>query len=80
MLMDKTIPSDDGKRRLDHFDQMRIMRDIIDQKKGQWKERFPFGVKVIYCAPRSIPLERMQIELSDCIKLKLEFPDLICGM
>lgn len=84
MLMDKTIPSDDGKAQLDHKDQMNIICEEVRKKKkelsdkGQ-KDKFPFGLKIIYCTPRSIPKDRMETELADCIRLKQQFPDLICG-
>ncbi|KAK4546970.1 hypothetical protein LTR36_001702 [Oleoguttula mirabilis] len=84
MLLDKTIPSDDGTRQLDHKDQMNIICEEVQNKHKELEkagdlDKFPFGVKIIYCTPRSIPKQRMQIELQDCIKLKLQFPDLICG-
>lgn len=84
MLMDKTIPSDDGESALDHSAQMALILDEIRnyqdrlRAKGQI-DKFPFGLKIIYCTPRSIPKEWMQREMQDCIKLKLEFPELICG-
>ncbi|RMY42863.1 hypothetical protein D0863_16343, partial [Hortaea werneckii] len=84
MLMDKTIPSDDGLRQLDHSAQMKIICEEVKRKTKKLEDRgeldkFPFGLKIIYCTPRSIPKARMQTELEDCIKLKQEFPDLICG-
>ncbi|RMY51465.1 hypothetical protein D0865_06329 [Hortaea werneckii] len=84
MLMDKTIPSDDGLRQLDHSAQMKIICEEVKRKTKELEDRgeldkFPFGLKIIYCTPRSIPKARMQTELLDCIKLKQEFPDLICG-
>lgn len=84
MLLDKSIPSDDGKRKLDHAWQMRTILEQVELKKMQLSEegrleKFPFGLKIIYCAPRSIPKKMMQTEIQDCIKLKLQFPDLICG-
>ena len=84
MLMDKTIPSDDGDSQLDHVAQMRLISEELEKKQIQLKEagqlhKFPFGFKIIYCTPRSIPKEWMQREIQDCIKLKLQFPDLICG-
>lgn len=84
MLLDKALPSDDGLRMLGHSEQMRIICEEVRKKqehlqaKGQL-DKFPFGVKIIYCTPRSIPRQRMQSELEDCLKLKTEFPDLICG-
>ncbi|KAK3617249.1 hypothetical protein LTR22_026797 [Elasticomyces elasticus] len=84
MLMDKSIPSDDGTRQLDHSAQMTILCEEVHKKKDALEksnrlDRFPFGLKIIYCTPRSIPKSRMQTELHDCIKLKQQFPDLICG-
>lgn len=84
MLLDKSMPSNDGLRKIDHREQMQIICDEVAKKRRELEarnelEKFPFGLKIIYCTPRSIPLARMKSELADCIKLKLEFPDLICG-
>ena len=84
MLMDKSIRTDDGLGNVDHETQMRIILDEVEKKKSQLRSRgeghiFPFGIKIIYSTPRSIPKDRMRRELHDCIKLKLQFPDLICG-
>ncbi|KAK0337527.1 hypothetical protein LTR02_016329 [Friedmanniomyces endolithicus] len=84
MLMDKSIPSDDGTRKLDLKDQMTIICEEVQKKRDAMEkqgelDRFPFGLKIIYCTPRSIPKPKMQSELNDCIQLKLQFPDLICG-
>lgn len=84
MLMDKSIPSDDGARRLFHQDQMNILLDVVQKKQDQLRakgelDKFPFGMKIIYCAPRSIPKTMMQQEIKDCIKLHLQYPKLICG-
>lgn len=84
MLLDKTLPSDDGTRMLGHSEQMRIICEEVQNKQNELRDKgevdkFPFGVKVIYCTPRSIPRKRMQSEFGDCLKLKTEFPELICG-
>lgn len=84
MLMDKTIPSDDGEGALDHNAQMRLILEEVEKKQIELKkagqlDKFPFGLKIIYCTPRSIPKEWMRREIQDCIKLKLAFPNLICG-
>ncbi|KAK6431572.1 hypothetical protein LTR95_012267 [Oleoguttula sp. CCFEE 5521] len=86
MMLDKTIPTDDGLGYLDHKAQMHIILEVIKEKQVQLKsagklDRFPFGMKIIYCTPRSIPRERMKLELEDCIKLALQFREqkLICG-
>ncbi|KAF1815202.1 Metallo-dependent hydrolase, partial [Eremomyces bilateralis CBS 781.70] len=84
MLLDKSIPSDDGMRKLDHEAQMNIILEEVQikqvelEREGRLKE-FPFGVKIIYSTPRSIPKAMMKREMQDCISLKLKFPDLICG-
>lgn len=84
MLLDKTIPSDDGTQHLNHQAQMQIIVEEMDKKRAELEaegqlDKFPFGLKIIYCTPRSIPRERMKSELDDCLRLKLQFPDLICG-
>jgi hypothetical protein len=84
MLMDKSIPADDGIQKLSHQDQMNLIIEEVSRKKKSLQEvgkleQFPFGLKIIYCAPRSIPKDWMQREMQDCIKLKRRFPDLICG-
>lgn len=84
MLLDKTIPSDDGTRQLNHKEQMDIIVEEVRRMQSELKavgqlDKFPFGLKIIYCAPRSIAKPRMENELADCIKLKLQHPDLICG-
>jgi len=79
MLSDKAIPTDDGLGTLDLTAQMSIIDEIATQKKSLWGKRFPFGVKMISCAPRSIPLDEMEKQLNTCIDLKRRFPHLICG-
>lgn len=84
MLLDKSIPTDDGKGRLDHEAQMIIILEEYEKKRSELEARgelgkFPFCPKIIYCAPRSIPKKMMEREMQDCIKLKLKFGDLICG-
>ncbi|PGH27124.1 hypothetical protein AJ80_01080 [Polytolypa hystricis UAMH7299] len=82
-FFDKSIPSDDGERQLDHRAWMVIIREEVAKKMKELDEvgkggHFR-GIKVIYCAPRSIKKEDMTWCLNDCIALKQEFPDLICG-
>ena len=83
MLMDKTIPSDDGLKQIDLDGQMTIIREVIaefrEELKADPSKAFE-GIKIIYCTPRSIPKAKMQSELEDCIRLAIKFPDLICGM
>lgn len=84
MLLDKSIPSDDGQKQLLLDDQMAIICEVTRNKMDELQsrgqlDRFPFGVRIIYCTPRSIQRSAMQAELGDCLKLKLKYPDLICG-
>jgi adenosine deaminase CECR1 len=84
MLMDKSIPSDDGIGKVNHDEQMKLIQDAVEEKKEELRSQgklhlFPFGLKIIYCTPRSIPKTRMREEMQDCIKLKIKFPNLICG-
>ena len=84
MLLDKSIPTTDGRRTIDNFAQMQLIIDGVREKKAQLKKKgelhkFPFGLKIVYCTPRSIPLELMRKEMEHCIELKMKFPKLICG-
>lgn len=84
MLLDKFIPTNDGKGKIDNAAQMRLIIDGVQQKKLELEQRgeldkFPFGLKIIYCTPRSIPKKMMREEMKQCIELKMQFPDLICG-
>ncbi|KAJ8109399.1 hypothetical protein OPT61_g7486 [Boeremia exigua] len=84
MLLDKSIPSDDGKRQISNAEQMKLILAAVEEKKEDLRKKkilhkFPFGLKIIYCTPRSIPKSTMQKEMKQCIELKLQFPDLICG-
>jgi adenosine deaminase CECR1 len=84
MLMDKFIPANDGVRKINHDEQMQMIIEGVTKKQDELRaegrlDKFKFGLKIIYCAPRSIPKTMMQKEIQDCIRLKLEFPELICG-
>lgn len=86
MLLDKFIPANSGKKkdRLDLAAQMELIVKGVEKKKTKLKQggklsKFPFGLKIIYCTPRSISRDDMKKELDDCIELKSKFPDLICG-
>jgi adenosine deaminase CECR1 len=86
MLLDKSIPADSGKNehKIGNSAQMRLIVECVKAKqtalaaKGEL-HKFPFGLKIIYCTPRSIPDFMMQEEMRQCIELKVEFPELICG-
>ena len=84
MLLDKSIPSNDGKHMIDNAGQMQLIIDGVKEKQAELArkgelDKFPFGLKIIYCTPRSIPKALMRKEMKHCIDLKVQFPDLICG-
>lgn len=86
MLLDKSIPGNSGKPEdsVDLAAQMKLIIAGVEAKKAELLQKgeihkFPFGLKIIYCTPRSIPPHMMENEMRDCIKLKIQFPDLICG-
>ncbi|KAJ4331762.1 hypothetical protein N0V95_009813 [Ascochyta clinopodiicola] len=84
MLLDKSIPTDDGKGKVDNAGQMQMIIDGVLAKQEKLRSKgetnkFPFGLKIVYCTPRSIPKGMMQEEMKQCIELKQQFPDLICG-
>jgi adenosine deaminase CECR1 len=84
MLMDKAIPADNGVDKFDNAAQMRLIVDCVNKKREKLVSEgkgdlFPFGLKIIYCTPRSIPDWVMRNEMKECIELKIKFRDLICG-
>ncbi|KAJ4356606.1 uncharacterized protein N0V89_004641 [Didymosphaeria variabile] len=84
MLLDKFIEDNDGGRQVTNAEQMRLIEQAIAKKhkeleKAGKEHLFPFGLKIIYCTPRSIPEKIMEREIDDCIALKMEFKELICG-
>ncbi len=84
MFLDPTIPSADGKRQIDMPSQMQMIIDGVKEKQAELEKKgelhkFPFGFKVIFCSPRSVPKPFMRKQMQQCIELKLQFPNLICG-
>ncbi|KAF3048577.1 hypothetical protein E8E11_006427 [Didymella keratinophila] len=84
MLLDKFIPTNDGKGKITNWEQMQMVIDGYMAKQEELKakgelDKFPFGLKIVYCTPRSIPKKMMQEEMKQCIELKERFPHLICG-
>lgn len=84
MLLDKFIPTNDGKGKITNAEQMQLVIDGCVAKQEELKakgqlDKFPFGLKVVYCTPRSISKSMMREEMKQCIELKEKFPDLICG-
>lgn len=84
MLLDKSIPTNDGRGIIDNPGQMQLIIDGVNEKQAELQRKgelhkFPFGLKIVYCTPRSIPKALMRKEMKHCIDLKIQFPDLICG-
>jgi adenosine deaminase CECR1 len=86
MLLDKFISANSGldKDKIDRAAQMQLVIDGVEQKKAELDRtgelnKFPFGLKIIYCTPRSIEKEQMKNEMKTCIHLKIKYPNLICG-
>jgi adenosine deaminase CECR1 len=86
MLLDKFISANSGldKDKIDRVGQMQLVIDGVEQKKADLKRtgelnKFPFGLKIIYCTPRSIDKGQMKDEMKTCIDLKIKYPNLICG-
>ncbi|KAI0571009.1 Cat eye syndrome critical region protein 1 [Pyrenophora tritici-repentis] len=86
MLLDEFIPADSGvdNDKIDRTRQMQLIINVIEEKQAELQKndelkKFPFGLKIIYCTPRSIGKERMKAEMRACIDLKIKYPGLICG-
>jgi adenosine deaminase CECR1 len=86
MLLDKFISANSGldEDKIDRAAQMQLVIDGVKQKKAELEgkgqlHKFPFGLKIIYCTPRSIKKDQMKDEMKACIILKIKYPDLICG-
>ena len=85
MLLGKSIPSDDGQKRISISDQMSMHVAGVERKQEELQQKnmlhkFPFGLKIIYCTPRSIKKKTMREELKQCLQLRKEFPDQVIGM
>ena len=73
-----------GRDKIDNPSQMQLIIDGVKEKQAELEkknelDRFPFGLKIVYCTPRSIPKKMMQEEMKQCIELKIQYPNLICG-
>jgi adenosine deaminase CECR1 len=68
---------DDGSEFIDNFGLMAIIEEELEKFK---KQEPSFGMKVIYCTPRSFTNEQVERSLNECIELKGRFRSLLCGM
>lgn len=84
-LPGNTTTLDDASGSLTHSEVCRIILDEIAASKADPAivpaGSFFQGFKLIYCVPKIIPNPNYISEnMDECIQLKEEFPDLICGM
>jgi adenosine deaminase CECR1 len=70
---------DNGIDTIDNRGMMRIIIAEIQRQRAVNPEADFGGLKVIYCCPRSFSNEKIKDSLIECIQLKEEFPDLMCG-
>jgi len=83
-LFDKYIRTDDGCGKLFANNILNIISEEVRKfnrslTQSEQEDAVPFGLKIIYCASRSMPKIAMKKVVQHCIDLKLSFPDLICG-
>lgn len=72
---------DDGSGDLTHKEMYQLLANVLDEELAKMRaEGLTFtGVRFIHTAIRSGKKEEMQWALDECIILKQDFPDLICG-
>ncbi|KAI9734177.1 MAG: hypothetical protein M1818_006949 [Claussenomyces sp. TS43310] len=74
------LPRDDASANINNAALCQIIIDEVRAAKANLKPgQFFYGVKVIYCAPKLRPAANMATNLNECIALKQQFPNLICG-
>jgi adenosine deaminase CECR1 len=77
-----SITSDDGARKLNQRDIICLFREVLKKELPRLhREGHEFeGVKIIWACLRNSHRETINRSMDECIELKQEFPDLICGM
>jgi adenosine deaminase CECR1 len=81
-MYSNSLKSDDGQRMYGNRDIVKIIEEELEIQKEKINAangQYFGGMKVIYCTPRSFSNEEVRISLNECIDLKAEFSDLICG-
>jgi adenosine deaminase CECR1 len=75
------IKSDDGTRQLKQKEALEIFQSVLKEEvpKIHAAGHIFYGVKVIYACMRSSSREAMLWCMDNCIEMKQQFPDLICG-
>ena len=81
-MYSNSLKSDDGEKLYENRDIVRIIEEELKAQKAEinaMENQYFGGMKVIYCTPRSFSNEDVKRSLIECIDLKTDFPDLICG-
>jgi adenosine deaminase CECR1 len=74
------IYTDDGSKQLDNRETMRKIVEVFHKFQRQKPNTTVYGLKVIYCTPRSFPADKVQASLDECLAFKAgEFKDYIAG-
>lgn len=77
-----TVISNDGERLLSHKEMLQIVSRVVTEEKEKLllQGLTFYGIKVIYANLRSCSREQMKWCMDEAITLKMEFPELICGI
>ncbi|KAL3423800.1 cat eye syndrome critical region protein 1 [Phlyctema vagabunda] len=76
-----SVKTDCGTTSYDNFDIMRIIEEESDAAiaKIRGDGHFFAGIKVIYCHPRVFKPDQVAKALAECLEIKKQFPELLCG-
>ncbi len=76
-----SLKTDDGESSIGNEGIMKIINEELHRTIDQLREENEYfgGMKVIYCTPRSFSKTQVKDALSECIKLKNKYRDLLCG-
>ncbi|KAH8809299.1 hypothetical protein F5884DRAFT_822343 [Xylogone sp. PMI_703] len=76
-----SLKRDDGREPINNEGIMKIIEEELAVTMEELKSEGKYfgGMKVIYCTPRSFHKSQVEDALNECIKLKREFGNLLCG-
>lgn len=77
-----SVKTDDGTASFGNAEIMKIISEELQSTMAEMSNDGVYfgGMKVIYCTPRSFKKEQIESALNECIDLKNQFGDLVCGM
>lgn len=80
-MQSNSLKSDDGEKLFMNQEIMGIIDHELKSTMGDLSARKQYfgGMKVIYCTPRSFAPKEVEVALNECILLKNQYPDLLCG-